>query len=548
MADKLRVIPLGGLGEIGKNMTVFEYGNDAILVDAGLMFPENDMLGIDHIIPDWRYLTENRNRLKIHALLLTHAHEDHVGAIPYFVKAFNNVPIYGTPLTIGLVQGKLRTSGAKNHPTHVFKAGDSLRFGPFSVESFHVTHSIPDCVGFAIDTPVGLVVHTGDYKFDHTPTDGWPTDFARIAGYSQRGVLALFGDSTNAERPGWTKSESVIDRAFDDVFHDANGRIIVATFASLISRVQQVANATQYYGRKMAIAGYSMSQNIKIARKLEYLDVPETLFIDIDDLKRYSPEQVVIMATGAQGEPSAVLARLAYGNHRTLEIIPGDTIVMSSHPIPGNEETVYRITNKLLQKGARVIYDPKAEVHVSGHASQEEMKLMINMVRPKFVVPVHGELKHLHAHADVAYSMGIPEERIAVVENGTILEFTADTMTIGDRVPGGYVFIDGTGVGDIGPAVLRDREALGRDGFVIVTGVMDKKRGKFVTHPQIISRGFVYLANSGALLDSASNLAKQVGESSSNGNLNQQVESAIAKMLYSETHRRPMVFAQIFEV
>ncbi len=548
MANKLRVIPLGGLGEIGKNMMVFEYGNDAILVDAGLMFPENDMLGIDHIIPDWRYLTENRNRLKIHALLLTHAHEDHVGAIPYFVRDFSNVPIYGTPLTIGLVQGKLRTSGAKGHPTHVFEAGDILRFGPFVVESFHVTHSIPDCVGFAIDTPVGLVVHSGDYKFDHTPTDGWPTDFARIASYSQRGVLALFADSTNAERPGWTKSESVIDRAFDEVFHSAEGRIIVATFASLISRIQQVANAALYYGRKMAVAGYSMSQNIKIARRLKYLDVPDSLLINIDEIKRYPPEDIVIMATGSQGEPSAVLARLAYGNHRSLELIPGDTIVMSSHPIPGNEETVYRITNKLLQKGAHVIYDPKAEVHVSGHASQEEMKLMINMVRPKFMIPVHGELKHLHAHADIAYALGIPEENIAVVENGTILEFTEDTMTIGERVPGGYVFIDGTGIGDIGPAVLRDREALGRDGFVIITGVMDKKRRKFVAPPQIISRGFVYLANSGALLDSAAELAQQVGESVTNGNLNQQVEGAIAKMLYSETRRRPMVFAQIFEI
>lgn len=548
MANKLRIIPLGGLGEIGKNMTLFEYGDDALLIDAGIMFPANDMLGVDYIIPDWSYIKENRQRLNIHALLVTHGHEDHVGAIPYLIKD-HHMPIYGTGLTMGLVEGKLKNAGLKQHPTHVFEAGDQLKFGPFSIESFHVTHSIPDCVGFAIDTPVGLFVHTGDYKLDQTPTDGWPTDFARIAKFGERGVLALLADSTNAERLGWTKSETVIDDAFDHVFRDAPGRIIVATFASLISRIQQVANAADYYGRKLAVAGYSMSQNLKIARRLKYLDIPDEMIIGIDELKDYQPEQIVIMATGSQGEPSAAMARLAYGNHRQLEVEPLDTIVFSSHPIPGNEETVGRITNKLIQRGARVITDGTGiDVHVSGHASQEEMKLMLNMIRPKFFVPVHGELRHLHAHADLAFELGIPEENIATIENGQVLEFTKDSMTIAERVPGGYVFVDGSGIGDVGPAVLRDREILGRDGFVVVTGIVSKKTGKFLEKPYLISRGFVYLGQSEDLFEQAANLVRQVGESNNNGRRNQAIESSLGKMLYTETRRRPMVFVQIHEV
>lgn len=547
MSKKLRVIPLGGCGEIGKNMTIIEYGDDAIIIDAGIMFPENDMLGIDYIIPDWRYVIENRKRLNFRALLVTHGHEDHVGAIPYLARDLY-IPIYGTSLTIGLVQGKLRNAGLKDHPTHVFKAGDTLNFGPFKVETFHVTHSIPDCVGFGVDTPLGMVMHTGDYKFDHTPTDGWPTDFARIASLSQRGVLALLADSTNAERPGWTASESVIDSAFDTVFRDAPGRILIATFASLISRVQQVAYAAETYGRKIAVAGYSMSQNIKIARKLGYLEIDDDMLIGIDEIKNYPPNKIAIMATGSQGEPSAVMGRLARGQHRQLDVQEGDTIIFSSHPIPGNEEVVYRITNKLIQRGAHVITEPKYNVHVSGHASQEEMKMMINLVRPKFMVPVHGELRHLHAHAELAVNLGIPENNVAVVENGQILEFTRDSMTLGDRIPGGYIFIDGTGIGDVGPAVLRDRETLGRDGFIVVSAVIDRKSGKCIDMPHIISRGFVYLGQSGDLLDTTAALAKKVAEKANNGNRNQQVESAVGKMLYSETKRRPMVFAQIHEV
>ncbi len=545
--QKLRVIPLGGLGEVGKNMTAFEYNNEVIIVDAGLMFPENDMLGIDYIIPDFNYLIQNRDRLKIHALLLTHGHEDHIGAITHILQKIP-VPVYGTPLTCGLAGIKLKNGGMKDHPMHVFKAGETLQFGVFKVESFHVSHSIPDCVGFGIETPVGMVVHSGDYKFDQTPVDGWPTDFAKMALLSEKGVLALFADSTNAERPGWTSSESVIDGAFDGVFREARGRIIVATFASLISRVQQVATVAEFYGRKIAIAGHSMTENVKIARRLGYLLIADEQLISIEESMKLPPEEVVIMATGAQGEPTAVLSRLAFGNHRQLEIVPGDTVVMSAHPIPGNEEVVSRTMNKLLQRGAHVIYDPKAQVHVSGHASQEEMKLLINLLRPRFFVPIHGELRQLHAHADIAYSLGIPEDNIAVVENGTILEFTKTEMTIGERYPGGYIFVDGAGVGDIGPAVMRDREALGQDGFVMVTALVNNRTGEVVNGPDITSRGFVFMQDSDELFDGVRGLVRQLSREYKNGNREQIIQEAVKKYLYSETKRRPMVFTQMYNI
>lgn len=547
MSDhKLRVIPLGGLGEIGKNMTVFEYDNEAIIIDAGIMFPENDMLGIDYIIPDFQYLIDNRDRLKIHALMVTHGHEDHIGAIPHVIDHLP-VPIYATPLTAGLIRNKMKNAGGRDHLLNVFEAGATFKFGPFSLESFHVTHSIPDCVGFGIDTPVGLIIYSGDYKFDQTPVDGWPTDFAKIATLSQRGVLALMADSTNADRPGWTPSETVIDAAFDAVFRDAPGRILVATFASLISRVQQVANAAYDYGRYLCIVGHSMTENIKIARKLHYLDLPEDP-ITIEEAYSMPADKLVIMTTGAQGEPTAVLARLAAGKHRSLDVQAGDTIILSSHPIPGNEEVVHRLTNKLIQRGAEVIYDPKANVHVSGHASQEEMKLLISLVRPKFFVPVHGELRHLRSHGELAQHLGIPKDNIAVVENGTILEFTKESMTIGERVPGGYVFVDGAGVGDVGPAVLRDREALGRDGFVTIVGLISSQTGQFIQGPEVISRGFVYLAQADELMNSIRALTEQVVHQNTNGNRAQLVQNAVGKMLYTELKRRPMVFAHFNEV
>ncbi|MCI0709652.1 MAG: ribonuclease J [Chloroflexi bacterium] len=523
-------------------MMVMEYENQAIIIDTGIMFPENDMLGIDYIIPDYNYLTDQKDRLKILAILITHGHEDHTGAIAHVVSDFN-APIYATKLTAGLLKVKLKNAALRGYDLNIFEAGDTLKFGPFAVESFHVCHSIPDCVGFGIRTPVGLFVHSGDYKFDQTPVDGWPTDFAKIATLSNEGVLALFADSTNADKPGWTPSESVIDDAFDRVFQDANGRIIIATFASLISRIQQVANAAQFYGRKLAVTGYSMLENIKMARKLGYLDIPSEQLISIEEANNLPGEEVVIMCTGAQGEPSAVLSRLATGSHRQLDIRPGDTVVMSAHAIPGNEESVYRIMNRLMQRGAHVIYDGKEKVHVSGHANQEEMKLLINLVRPKFFVPVHGELRHLHGHAELAHGIGFPEENIAVVENGTIIEFTKDTMEVGERVPGGYVYVDGAGIGDIGPAVLRDREALARDGFVVVIATVDSKH-QLTEDVRIISRGFVYLRSADALFEKTRKVVEDALRRS-NGNKSQAVQDAVSKHLYNETKRRPMVFTHI---
>ncbi|HRE49674.1 MAG TPA: ribonuclease J, partial [Aggregatilineales bacterium] len=472
----LQVIPIGGLGEVGKNMTAFIYGKDMIIVDAGLMFPENDMPGIDYIIPDFRFLQQQTD-LKVHGIVITHGHEDHTGAIGHVAAAFP-APIYATPLTCGLLEVKLKHAKMLDPKRLIrFEAGDVIKLGPFSVETFHVCHSIPDCVGLGIDTPVGLVVHSGDFKFDHTPVDKKPTDFAKLAEFSQRGVLALFSDSTNAERPGWTPSESVIDAAFDRVFKDAKGRILVATFASLISRVQQVAWAAGRFGRKLAFAGASMAENVRMARQMGYLDLSPDMIIPLDEAKTLPPERVVLMVTGTQGEPSSVLSRLANGRHPQLAIEPTDTVVLSSHPIPGNEELVARTINRLIQRGARVVYDPIEQVHVSGHASQEEQKLLINLVRPKFFVPVHGELRQLMQHARLAEQVGVPHDHIVVVENGTMISFSAQgEMTVGERVPGGYVFVDGATVGDVGPTVMRDREILSRDGVVVVNALYDRAR------------------------------------------------------------------------
>ncbi len=551
MSKKLRIVPLGGLGEIGKNMMVIEYGKEAIIIDTGIMFPENDMLGVDYIIPDFRYLLERRD-LNIHAIVITHGHEDHTGAIRHVLEQVR-APIYATKLTAGLLEVKLKQAKMLGQADlHVFQAGDTLKFGVFTVETYHTTHSIPDCVGLGITTPAGLIVHTGDFKFDHTPVDGWPPDFAKLAEFGQRGVLALLSDSTNADRPGWTPSETVIDEGFDRVFRDAEGRIIVATFASLISRIQQVANAAQRHGRKMAVTGYSMVENIKMATRLGYLKLPKDLMVSLDQVKRLPPEKVVIMSTGTQGEPSAVLSRLAMGRHRQLDIQPGDTVIMSAHPIPGNEELVSRTINRLLQRGAHVIYDPIEQVHVSGHASREELKLMLNLVRPQYFVPVHGELRHLTQHGLLAQRVGIPEDHVAVVENGTIIEFHNGKMKVGERVPGGYVFVDGAGVGDVGRAVIRDREILARDGFVLAIATVDSKTGKLLGEPEIISRGFVYTPEAGDLFEQARDRIRSA-LSGGNGTGSprkraEKVESSLKNLFYQETQRRPMIFVHINKV
>lgn len=545
---KFRIIPLGGLGEIGKNMTVFEMGNDAIIVDTGLMFPANDMLGVDYIIPDFKYL-QDRKDLKIHAILYTHGHEDHTGAVQHVINAFQGTPIYATPLTAGLLENKLREAKLTQYTKiNTFVAGDTIKVGPFVVDSFHVNHSIPQCVGFGIHTPWGVIVHTGDYKFDHTPVDGQPADYARLASFQKKGALLLMADSTNADRPGWTPSEATIDGAFDQVFREAQGRIMVATFASLISRIQQVANAAMRYGRKMAIAGYSMNENVKIARNLGILKVPDSLFVDVQRIGQLPDNQVVVMVTGAQGEPSAVLARLANGQHRNLEVETGDTIVLSSHPIPGNEEMVFRTVNQLIRRGANVIYDPILPVHVSGHGSQEEMRLMLNLVKPKYFMPVHGELRHLRAHAKLAIESGVAEDNVFVAENGTVIEVTGKGVRRGERIPGGYVFVDGSGVGDIGRAVIRDRETLARDGFFVVVVNVDRKNGQLIGDPEIISRGFAYQANDANLLRQIKAVVTDsLSAGRRNGRRREVLEENLSKVLYTETRRRPMVMGVINE-
>lgn len=552
MAGKLRVIPLGGLGEIGKNMMLFEYGDSSLLLDAGLMFPENDMLGIDYIIPDFRYVIERQDMLR--GIIVTHGHEDHTGAIKH-VMASLDAPVYATPLTRGLLEVKLRDARLLDRvQLKTINAGDRVDIGPFRTEFFHVCHSIPDGVGLGITTPVGLIVHSGDFKFDHTPVDGWPTDYAKLAEFSGRGVLALLSDSTNADKAGWTPSEAVIDPAFDDVFREAPGRILVATFASLISRIQQVLNAAFRHGRKMALVGTSMIENAKMAQKLGYLNVPDGMLISIDEALRSTPSKVVIMTTGTQGEPSSILGRLSEARNRQFDLIANDTIVLSSHPIPGNEEMVHRTINRLLQRGARVIYDPIAPVHVSGHASAEEMKLLIHLVKPRNFVPVHGELRHLTQHAAIAREVGIPAENIAVVENGTVLEFEDGKLKVGERIPGGYVYVDGSGVGDIGPSVMREREALAEDGFVVVN-LRVNKAGQLVGKPEIISRGFVFVRDAEEMFSAAqAQIATAAARANSNGSagsaqaLRDRVQQALADFFYAELKRRPMIFALVNEV
>jgi ribonuclease J len=545
MNDLLSILPLGGLGEVGKNMMMLETPEEALIIDAGLMFPENDMLGIDYIIPDFRSVLDRKS--KVRGLVVTHGHEDHTGAIDHVAEAFE-APIYATPLTCGLLEAKLSRAGLMDRiPLNVVRAGNDVAIGSFRVEFFHVCHSMPDGVGLGITTPAGLIVHSGDFKFDHTPVDGWPTDYAKLAEFSGRGVLALMSDSTNADRSGWTPSEAVIDPAFDAVFRSAPGRILIGTFASLISRIQQVANAAVRNGRRMALVGTSMVENARIAQKLGYLEIPNGLVVPIDEALRLPPQKVVLMTTGTQGEPSSILGRLAVGKNRQFDLVDGDTVIFSSHPIPGNEEMVHRTINRLFQRGARVIYDPIAPVHVSGHASAEEMKLLIHLVQPKHFIPIHGELRQLNQHAAIARELGIPDDRVAVVENGYRIDFAGGQMRVGDRVPGEYVFVDGRGVGDIGPQVMRERELLARDGFVIVCLDIDARTGRLQKKPELISRGFVFVPESGDLFASADAKIREIVEKTPAGNLEKKIENALSELFYIENKRRPMIFIIIAE-
>ena len=539
---KLRIIPLGGLGEVGKNMMAYEYGENILVVDTGIMFPENDMLGIDYIVPDFNYLLEKRHLVR--GIVITHGHEDHTGAIRHVMEEID-APIYATSLTKGLLEVKLARGGILDRTTiHTVQADDQVQIGPFRVEFFHVCHSIPDGVGLGITTPAGLVIHSGDYKFDHTPVDGWPTDYAKLGEFSGRGVLALLADSTNADKPGWTPSERVIDPAFDQVFSSAQGRIIIASFASLISRMQQVVNAAQRHNRKLAFVGMSMVDNAKMARKLGYLKIPDGLQVNIDKALKMDPADIVLMSTGTQGEPSSILGRLSTGTNRQFDIIPGDTVVLSSHPIPGNEEGIYRTINRLFRRGANVIYEPIAPVHVSGHASQEEMKLLIHLVKPQYFIPIHGELRHLKQHATLAQEVGLSAENITVIENGQVVEFEDGEMSLGDRVPGGYVFVDGSQVGEVGPSVVREREALAQDGIVVISLILEKNSGRLLEEPEIITRGFVYKRDAEDLIAVARNRITET-INRGNGNIQNDIEQTIKTFFYNETKRRPMVFVTI---
>jgi ribonuclease J len=520
-------------------MMAVEYGDKILVIDAGIMFPENDMLGIDYIIPDFQYLVEKRH--KVCGIVVTHGHEDHTGAICHVLEQIN-APIYATPLTCGLLEVKISRCRLQEMANlHTIQAGDSVNIGPFHVEFFHVSHSIPDSIGLAITTPAGLIVHSGDYKFDHTPVDNWPTDYAKLAELSGRGVLALLADSTNAEKHGWTPSERVIDPALDQVFRTAPGRVIVATFASLVSRMQQVGTAAAHNRRKLAFVGTGMNANAKMARNLGYLDLPDDVLVSVEHALDMPPARVVLMCTGSQGEPSSILGRLSTGQNRQFDLKAGDTVVLSSHPIPGNEETVYKTINRLFARGANVIYEAIAPVHVSGHANQEEMKLLMQLVRPKYLIPIHGELRQLHQHAVLGREVGIPDECIAVVENGQVIEFRDGKMKLGERLPGGYVFVDGSGVGDVDASVMRERESLARDGFVLVNFALDRKSGRLREEPEIITRGFVHERDSGDLLAGINRLIAERVKSNV-GSLEDDLKQAVRTYLYNETKRRPEVF------
>lgn len=549
MSD-LRIIPLGGLGEVGKNMMAVEYGEDILVIDAGLMFPESDMYGVDFIIPDYGHLRDKKDRVR--AIFVTHGHEDHIGALPFFLREFP-VPVYATRLTCGLIEVKLRQAHLlRETELHICAPGDVLSIGPFQIEPFHVCHSIPDTVGLGITTPAGLIVHSSDFKFDHTPVDGRPTDFAKLAEFAGRGVLVLMADSTNATEPGTTPSEQVVTEALDDVMRKAPGRVIIATFASLISRIQQAIDVAARYGRRVAIAGATMAENVKMAIRLGYLRIPEGMMVGLGEMEALPPSRCLILATGAQGEPTAVLSRLALGQHPSLSVGPGDTVVLSSHTIPGNEEMIHRVINRLFQKGADVVYHPLAPVHVSGHASQEEQKLLLNILRPRNFVPIHGELRHLKQHAKLAAELGIPRERIAVVENGYVLYFEDDCIRVGERVPGGYVFVDGSWVGDaVGPAVIRDRETLAMAGVCVVVFRYSPRRGALLDTPRLTVRGFAARDAAEEVMAGAVEVVRRTVQGTRPGTppatVERQVQSALSEFFYQQTKNRPEVIVMAVE-
>ena len=547
---KLRVIPLGGLGEIGKNMMLFEYGDAVIAVDAGLMFPKEEMLGIDLVIPDISYLLDGRKRLR--AIFLTHGHEDHIGALPYILHQIN-APVYCTPLTAGLIKVRLKEAKLlKQADIRILKPGEVAREGPFEVEPFSVAHSVPDSTGLAIRTPVGLVIHTGDFKLDHTPVMNQSTDLNRLAEHGREGVLLLLADSTYAEIPGYTPSEQVVGEAIQQIMSTSPGRVIVTTFASLIARVQLVIDAAVANDRRVFITGRSMQDNVKMAMELGYLKMPKGLMVSVRELDRIPHNRLAIITTGSQGEPTSALTRMANQDHQHITIVHGDTVILSASAVPGNEALVYRTVDNLFRLGARVLYNRIANVHVRGHAAQEELKIVHSLVRPRYFVPIHGEYRHMVLHADLAISLGLPEENAFVLTDGDVLELDGKGARVAGHIPADFVYVDGLGVGDIDHVVLRDRHHLANDGMVVIILAIEKETGRIVGQPEVVSRGFVDIEESEELMERTKKMVVAALEGADHiaewGVVNTKVKDAIAQFLYDETHRRPMVLPVSVEV
>ena len=550
---KLKVISLGGLQEIGKNMTVFEYDNDIIIVDCGLAFPEDDMLGIDLVIPDTTYLMKNMD--KIRGIVLSHGHEDHIGALPYILKELN-VPVFGTLLTLGLLENKLKEHGLNKLVTlHTVVPGEKVKLGQFQVEFIHTNHSIADAVALAISTPVGVIVHTGDFKVDYTPIDGDVMDIHRFAELGKEGVLLLLSDSTNAERKGFTMSESSVGGVFDNIFSETpKNRIMVATFSSNIHRIQQIVNSAYKFGRKVAIIGRSMVNAVKTSIELEYLNMPDNTLIDISEIKNYTDDKLVIITTGSQGETMSALSRIASNEHKQVSIRPGDKIIISASSIPGNEKNISNVINDLTKKGADVVYEGIADIHVSGHARQEELKLMLSLIKPKYFMPVHGEYVHLLSHKDIALSLGIPKENIFVMNIGDVLELSKRDAKINGTVPAGQVLVDGLGVGDVGNIVLRDRKNLSENGLMVVVVTIDSASGSIIAGPDIISRGFVYVRESEDLMDEAKKVINEALEKceikhiSGWSNIKNTIKDTLKNFLWQKTKRSPMILPIIMEI
>lgn len=550
--NKLKIIPLGGLHEIGKNMTVVEYRDSIIIVDCGLTFPEDEMLGIDIVIPDFTYLINNKNKIK--GLVLTHGHEDHIGAVPYLLKELD-IPIYGTPLTMGLLENKLKEHRIPLSCLKVVNQGDRIKLGKFEVEWVRVNHSIPDSSSIYIKSPIGNVFVTGDFKVDFTPISGEPIDLTRLGEIGKEGVLAMVGESTNVLRKGYTMSESNVGETFNRIFQSCmNNRIIIATFASNVHRVQQIINSAEKFGRKVVLSGRSMETMMDTARRLGYVDVKKNTIIDINQMKKYKPEETVVITTGSQGEPMSALTRIAFGEHRKIQATAEDVIILSATPIPGNENSVAKVINKLMETGSKVIYEALSEIHVSGHACQEELKMMLSLIKPKYFVPAHGEVRHLLKHAELATQMGMDPSDIFILENGDVLEFNKKSAAISGSVPSGNTLVDGLGIGDVGNIVLRDRKHLSEDGLIVVVITISKQEGKVVSGPDIISRGFVYVRESVDLMDEARDMVKKTLDKcdrksiSDWSTLKTNIREDLRGFLYHRTKRNPMILPIIMEI